>query len=312
MSLNFYCGLSNRQWNHHPAMPGDLACVSPICGKGKKKFETWVNVPSGTQVIQDSGAFSDGPASRLNFANALDRQIAHAEKHKYTDKITHRASYDLLIDETWIDGNRLKRRWSESDADRAVETTISAAEYIARNGNQTGLVLSAQGVTPSQYFECTQKIIEYIRPNQDILGLGGWCVVGIYRSLMSSFLQTINLVIPYAESKGIKRIHIWGVLYPPALGRLAWLCDQYEIELSTDSAGPAMYPVWGQWGYAEWQNRNYQKPPATELGLHRASHVQATRVWLGNVHCWDDYKQSESVYIPNKKFAGGHKQLALW
>jgi hypothetical protein len=30
------------------------------------------------------------------------------------------------------------------------------------------------------------------------------------------------------------------VLYEPAIGPLAWLCDEYGIELSTDSAAPVL------------------------------------------------------------------------
>ncbi len=31
--ISFYCGLNERQWNHHPVAPGSLACVAPVYGK---------------------------------------------------------------------------------------------------------------------------------------------------------------------------------------------------------------------------------------------------------------------------------------
>jgi hypothetical protein len=54
-----YCGVNEQQWNHHPVVPGKLACVAPVYGKtvqGKKCNR--VKVPLDTEVIQDSGAFS--------------------------------------------------------------------------------------------------------------------------------------------------------------------------------------------------------------------------------------------------------------
>ncbi len=82
-----YCGLSERQWNHHPVAPGPLACVAPVYGKSlRTKASNSVTVPPGTQVLQDSGAFSDGIDQRLSVEAALERQIAHAQLYGYTDR----------------------------------------------------------------------------------------------------------------------------------------------------------------------------------------------------------------------------------
>jgi hypothetical protein len=94
-----------------------------------------VAVPPDTEVIQDSGAFSDGPGSRLNPSDTLERQIKHGVKFDYDSQITHRASNDVLIDEVWVAGNRRKRRWSVEAAETAVRETIEAAKYMAENGD---------------------------------------------------------------------------------------------------------------------------------------------------------------------------------
>lgn len=133
-----------------------------------------VKVPDKTLVIQDSCAFSDGPGQRLSIEAALDRQLVHAETYGYAAQVTHRASYDLLIDEKWHAGRRHKQRWSELEAQDAVAETVDAAAYLAKHRQGTGAVLSVQGVSPRQYLECAQRIVSLLEPG-DILGLGGWC-----------------------------------------------------------------------------------------------------------------------------------------
>jgi hypothetical protein len=235
-------------------------------------------------MIQDSGAFSDGPRQRVSHAAALDRQIRHAEEYGYLDQIEATASYDLLIDEKW-DGNgvRSKSRWSQEEAEAAVEETITAAQYLSENrGLVPGrrLVLSAQGVTPSQYLRCTQGVVRAMSDG-DYLGLGGWCIVGkMPGQMMPSFRATMSTVIPWAAGAGVRRVHLWGVVYAPALAHLAALCDLHGVELSTDSAGPSLKPCLGEWGYADWRDPRYRGAPVETLGLHRAEHVQLTREWL--------------------------------
>lgn len=314
MSVDFYCGVSERVWNHHPVTPGPLACVSPICGRTERtKKENWVAIPAGTKVIQDSGAFSDGPSSRLSLEAALDRQIAHAERHSYADKLAYRASYDLLIDEKWTNGKRSKHRWTESEAESAVDVTVAAAEYIAKEQSNTGLILSAQGVSPQQYFKCTERVIDYIDPAKDILGLGGWCILGIRKSLMPVFLETVGMVIPYAANRGIRRVHIWGVIYADGLGKLLWLCNEHGIELSTDSVGPSVRPVYNKWGYADWVNPNYRNPGPEKLGADRARHVAEVRQWLGRLDESQFCKQPTTVHVPHKRRSpNGEIQLSMF
>jgi hypothetical protein len=209
--------------------------------------------------------------------------MQHAEKWGYADRITHRASYDLLIDEKWVNGRRHKARWSEAEAAAAVDETVAAAVFAAqhRSDDDVGLVLSAQGVTARQYLACVQRIVPLMNPTRDILGLGGWCVAGrMPARTMPVFYDTMRYVIPYAARHGVERAHIWGVIYADALGSLLWICDQHHIRLSTDSAGPQLRPVLGEWGYAEWKLDGYKAPPVETRGSVRAWHVRLTRSWL--------------------------------
>ncbi len=277
----FYCGLSEQQWNHHPVAPGALACVSPVYGRTlHSKQCNRVTVPAETTVIQDSGAFCDGIHERLSVEAALERQVAHAERYHYADRVTHRASYDLLIDEKWEGGARYKARWTEQDAAYAVTQTVQAAAYLSRHRTGCQLVLSAQGVSAAQYLTCAQQIVPLLEPG-DLFGLGGFCITGkLPRQMMPVFRETMRLVIPFLGREGVKRVHVWGVCYAPALGELLYLCDEQGITLSTDSAGPSIHPALGQWGYAEWRDLSYVRPPTETRGLERARHVQATRAWL--------------------------------
>lgn len=292
--VRFYCGISETKWNHHPVQPGPYACISPVTGRSIRTAKvTPATVPSGTEVIQDSGAFSDSWVQRLTFDQALERQQRHAERYKYADKITHRASYDLLIDEVWEDGNRHKRRWTESAAVQAVDETVAAAEFAVKHrGNNTGLVLSAQGVTASQYLGCVQRITPLLEPD-DILGLGGWCIIGkMPKVMMPVFRETIREVIPFAARQGVKWVHIWGVIYPKALGELLWIVNEHGLRVSTDSAGPSRNPAFGEWGYGNWRNNAYERAPVETRGLERARHVEATRQWLECLHVTQYHRQS--------------------
>jgi hypothetical protein len=282
--ITCYIGINETKWNHHPTNPGPFACISPVYGATKRtKRENQVKIPQDTKVIQDSGAFSDGPEDRLSFSAALDRQMEHGQKFDYHDQVSHRASYDLLIDEMWTNGNRFKRRWSENDAWGAVQETIAGAKYMSNHCNDR-LILSAQGVTSNQYLECVVRVLEWTDPSSDIFGLGGWCISGKMPSVMREpFDDTMSLIIPTLAEAKIKRVHIWGVMDALFLGPLLYLCDEHDLILSTDSSGPSIRPVMGEWGYKGWRDNNYKRPDVAVRGLHRALHVERTREWLANL-----------------------------
>lgn len=276
-----YCGVGERNWNGEPIAPGGYACISPISGRtARTRKENWVYVPPDTQVIQDSGAFSDNWTERLSFSDALDRQIRHGQKHGYVSQITHRATYDLLIDEVWNDGNRQKRRWSVLEAESAVDETVQAAAWLNKHREGMPLIISAQGVDAAQYLRCVQRLMPLIQTG-DIVGLGGWCIIGkMSRQMMPVFQETVKIVIPFLAQEGIDRVHIWGVIYPPALATLYHACSQHQIQVSTDSMGPCLQPTTGDWGYGTWRDNSYMRPAREFMGKERSRHVRLTRQWL--------------------------------
>lgn len=306
--IRLYCGIGETFYNHHPVVCGPFACISPVAGRddsvkvSEASRRNGVYVPAGTLVIQDSGAFSDGPRHRLGYADALQRQIEHARYYRYSHQITHRASYDLLIDETWANEFRHKERWSEEAGHFAVKATVEAAQFLDQHrASGIGCIMSAQGVTPAQYLDCAEKVLKYTDPGQDIFGLGGWCILGKQPSLLGVFRETIGQVIPLLASHKVQRVHIWGVCFAEALGELLYLCDLHGVKLSTDSIGPSTRPTKGEWGYASWRDNTYKKPsvldscraldasgykaptctPETRCtGLERIKHVQLTIDWL--------------------------------
>lgn len=287
-AVRFYAGSCEDDWCGLPVEVGPFACVSPVYGRTlATKSPNHVRLSAKTiAVLQDSGAFCDGIGQRLSFEEALQRQIEHAERYGYADRLTHRASYDQLIDEKWdYQGRRYKSRWSEEAAWDACITTIKAAKYLASHRENLHGIFSAQGVTASQYLACVQGILPYIQDG-DMLGLGGFCIVGrIPRQIMPVFREIIHTIIPFVGREGIKQIHIWGCLYAPALGELLWLCDQHHIHLSTDSVYPSLRPVLGRWGYASWTDPTYKyrRPPVgPELARDRKTHCELVRNWLAH------------------------------
>lgn len=312
--VKLYCGVAGEtKWNHHPVAPGAFTCTAPVYGKRQRRVSR-VALPKDTRVVLDSGAFADTAHPRLTFEGALKRQLDHAERFNYGDQLEYVASYDVLIDESVLDGVRVKRRWFESAANEAVDTTVAAGAYLNQHRlKNVGCVMSAQGVTPSQYLDCTKRIMPYINTDTDVLGLGGWCIIGMMpKRMMPVFRDTIRQVIPYAAKQGVQRIHIWGVIYAPALGELLWMCDQHGLELSTDSSGVSVRPAqFGTWGYDDWIDHSYQKAPVETRGLDRARHVQATRDWLATMHTTRHYHEPIASVKPVEPIEI-YEQLSLW
>lgn len=277
MEIKLYCGVGEMQWNHHPTGPGSFACISPVCGStAKTQKENRVRIPKETKVMQDCGAFNDGPSLRLTPEKALERQLNHAKKYNYIDQITHIASYDLLIDE----------RWNGIDSSVAVRETVDNAKWLHEHRDllpeKVNCVLTAQGTTPQEYKECAEQIVPLLQ-EEDVFGFGGWCSTGkMRRKRMPLLAETMSLVFPVLHKYKIKRVHVWGVILAEALAEMSYWCDLFGIELSTDSVGPSIYPAFGKWGYADWIDKSYVRPDPAIRGLERAKHVQAVRDWLGN------------------------------
>jgi hypothetical protein len=313
-----------------------------------------VAVPREAIVRQDSGAFSYAclndeersvfaiQENRLSFREALEQQERHAEALGYADQIEARASYDVLIDETWSQDEfgiltRKKQRWSESTAEEAVKITVAAAAYLGKHRNGIPCIMSAQGVTPQQYLRCSQQVVRHMQA-EDIFGLGGWCILGRRRSLLPMFRETMHLVIPFLGKEGVKQVHLWGCLWGPAIGELLYLCDQYQIVVAVDSVGPTTRPVirddkngiYSSWGYSSWHDSKYPVPPILDSckqldlfgkkaptcgagtrcrGLERARHVEATREWLAQFRSREpQYYRSSEI----KTKTPDHQQLSLF
>jgi hypothetical protein len=250
--------------------------------------------PEHLTALLDSGAFTDPPHKRLDPEHALERQLAWERRAADIWQVEswqahYLVSYDLLIDETWTDGCKLKRRWDIASAEVAVSTTVEAARYLASQRERLTprtLVLSAQGVDAIQYEECATEILKVAQPG-DWFGLGGWCIIGLQKRWLPTFWQTLYRVLPRVQAAGLSHVHIFGVLWQPALGGLLWLADQHGLTVSTDSKSPitnclwkdtkrsgARFPYWRD-NVAWWQqtlaslrqSEHYCQPP----------HVQAIR-----------------------------------
>lgn len=61
---------------------------------------------------------------------------------------------------------------------------------------------------------------------------------------MHQFWVTCRRVLPLIADAGIRRVHIFGVMYRPALGGLLWLADRHGLAVSTDSSGPVLATTW--------------------------------------------------------------------
>jgi len=208
------------------------------------------------KALMDSGAFTDSPEERLTPEQALDRQLSRERQWRtfceqqtlpgFVWKAEAFASYDRLIDETWAGGVRHKQRWTVKAADAAVEETVEAARYLTtrrRDLQPRRLVLACQGVDAAQYYSCVLEVLRFTTPD-DWIGLGGWCILGRWKSWLPEFWRTIRLCMPEIAAAHIGHVHIFGCIWPPALGGLLWLSDQYGISVSSDSGAPILNCTW--------------------------------------------------------------------
>lgn len=268
-AIRLAVGVGEQTWNREPVTPGELAVISPINGRTQIRPNR-VRVPKDTKVFQDCGAFSDTRHTRLSFADALKRQEEHARKYGYEDQIIARATYDMV------------HRPGLLDDLQATDASVAAARFLDGHRNGLPLIVTAQG-HESEYLSCAQRLMAYLK-SEDIFGLGGWAILGQRPAqMMPAFLRVIAQVIPFLGSEGMRQLHIWGVIYPPALGHLLHLCDEQRISLSTDSIGPQLKPNRDKdWGYGDWRDSTYKAHPVETRGLERIRHVNLTREWLSN------------------------------
>lgn len=277
IAIRLAVGVGEQTWNREPVTPGELAVISPINGQSAIR-ENRVWVPRDTQVFQDCGAFSDGLQTRKSFEEALKRQEEHAIKFGYADQIIARATYDML------------HRPGLVDYLQATDASVAAARYLDGHRNGIPLIITAQG-HETEYLGCAQRLMRYFKEG-DYFAFGGFAIMGQRPAqMMPPFLRVMAQVIPFLGTEGIKQVHIWGVIYPPALGHLLHACDEQGISLSTDSIGPQLKPNRDKdWGYGDWRDNRYKAHPVETRGLERIRHVNLTREWLSNFRQTQYYK----------------------
>ncbi len=219
---------------------GGDRCFSPVHAP-PKYIDT-----DGLRILLDSGAYSEPLEKQPSFEGALERQLTweHRASEAWGTRIMAEAlvSRDCLIDEKWTGQSRKKQRWSVAEADHAVRVTVDAAGYLASRRRELAprqLVLACQGVDASQQKECAAGVLEHAKPD-DVFGLGGWCILGRQTRWMPTFWESMRRVLPRVASCGLTHVHIFGVLYQPALGGLLWLADQLGLAVSTDSSSPLL------------------------------------------------------------------------
>jgi hypothetical protein len=258
-------GDSARIGGEPVALHGDR-CFTAAAGRVRQRLS-----PARVRVLLDSGAFSDPPHRRLDPERALERQLRWetlaGEVWGAPCCVHALVSYDRLIDEKWEGARRRKERWTVAEADAAVRETVEAARYLAAQRSRLAprrLVLACQGVDAAQYMECAAGVLAVARPG-DWLGLGGWCVLGGWRRRwLPAFWATLHAVLPAAAAAGLRHVHVFGVLWPPALGGLAWLADRHGLTVSADSSAPLLAATW---------------PDGAKAGLRAPG-------WRGNVAWW--------------------------
>jgi hypothetical protein len=199
------------------------------------------------RVLLDSGAFSDPAEQRLSLQEALERQLAWERSAAASWlcpgwQAQALCSYDSVVREKWTVGADIRPRQAFAQAQTAVADTIAAAAFLASRRKALAprrLVLTCQGIDAWQYGDCARSVLTYARPG-DTLGLGGWCPLGRHTSALPEFWRTAWQVVPAAAEAGLSAIHLFGVLYLPALGGLLWLCDAFCLDLSVDSTAPVL------------------------------------------------------------------------
>jgi hypothetical protein len=205
-------------------------------------------VMEGTNVLLDSGAFQDVKLDqRLNFKEALNRQLQFENSQSFVSEMI--VSYDHLVDEKNDEQlGRIKQRVSYEEACDFVEETIDAAKFLTdqrENLLPRKLVLSNQGVTVSQYIECLKEVLSFSQED-DVIGFGGWCIVGRIPSLKKDYYAVLEEALPLMRAKGIRRLHLFGIGSFDVLVRSHFLSRSFGIEPSYDTSSYEFRGLFGE------------------------------------------------------------------
>jgi hypothetical protein len=228
-----------------------------------------VSFAPGVRVIEDSGAFQERDMKhRLSAADALARQLAHrkqiAERSQHPFQFEALVTYDMLVgvDEALVDGKRVKQRGTLETAREAVTETIASARYYATQRKRIGtnIAFSCQGAEPEQYAECAEALVPLMEAG-DIFAFGGFCILGKHKRLLPKFVTSLRLVLPMLHARGIKRAHLLGVCWAPALEAAEREREKagYDVHFTTDSSSLEMNSIMGRvWRDRQW-HRVYGK-----------------------------------------------------
>lgn len=230
--MRYYVSKNHNTLNRKPFQPEKITpyiCLNPY-------YSTSLSVPAN--VLLDSGAFQDVKTQhRLSFSSALQRQLDYEKGHNFTSECV--VSYDRIVDEKYDKTmGQVKQRVDLRTATKYVRETIAAAKYLADQRSDMKsrkLILSCQGVTKRQYLYCLKEVLEFVEP-EDIIGFGGFCIVGQKPQLITDFLRTVELALPKIKEKGVKRIHLFGVGVLRPLVRVYFLARKYGIDVSYDTS----------------------------------------------------------------------------
>lgn len=221
-----------------------------------------VTFAPGVKVIEDSGAFQERDMNqRLTAEAALNRQLTHraqiAAKSGYDFQFEAVVTYDMLVgvDEALVEGKRVKQRGTFDTAREAVRETIASAEYYAtqRKRISTNIAFSCQGAEPEQYAECAQELVSLMEAG-DIFAFGGFCILGKHKRLLPKFVTSLRLVLPMLQAQGIKRAHLLGICWAPALEAAEKEGARYGVNFTTDSSSLEMNSIMGRvWYDGQWR-----------------------------------------------------------
>ena len=243
--MQFFVSKNHNNLNRKPFSPETISprlCLNP-------KYGVRLERPAhGLEILLDSGAFQDiNDHTRLTFENALQRQLAFEERVGFQSKYI--VSYDRIVDETFNeDGKRLKLRVDGRTAKKYVDQTIDAAKHLADRRKELRprrLVLSNQGVSPSQYTRCVKEVLSFSEKG-DVIGMGGQCIIGQRPGLTKEYFDVLASILPMLRRKQIRRLHIFGMGTFPVLIKTQALCSKYGVVPSYDTSALEINARWGK------------------------------------------------------------------
>jgi hypothetical protein len=156
-------------------------------------------------------------------------------------------SYDRLVDESNVSSGKNKKRVHHATAERYVKETVVAAKFLADSRSDlkgSRLVLSCQGTTLPQYVRCMKDVLEFAEPG-DVLGLGGFCIVGQQHRYLDQLLAVTTAAIPLAKKRGLRQLHVFGLGWIPALAKMNVMAHHAGIECSYDTSSYELNGIHG-------------------------------------------------------------------